>query len=187
MEFNCSDINVWKEALSSYSSRILSLDKPNLPSLDEFYRTELPSRLHARLPEPYLTKSELHSLMQWKLTRGKYRPRLLGFVSSLDEESVKSASKKAFLALPDVSKAVSELTVLKGVGPATASAVLAAFDPAVAPFMSDEKLSSEDEPFTASDVERALWSSAVGAKLDRLSQKPNSRANPKISCKRKRC
>ena len=73
MEFNCSDINVWKEVLSSYSSRILSLDKPNLPSLDEFYRTELPSRLHARLPDPYLTKSELHSLMQWKLTRGKYR------------------------------------------------------------------------------------------------------------------
>ena len=71
-------------------------------------------------------------------TEWSHRPRLLGFVSSLDEESVKSASKKAFLALPDVSKAVSELTVLKGVGPATASAVLAAFDPAVAPFMSDE-------------------------------------------------
>lgn len=216
MEFNCSDINVWREALSSYSSRILSLDKPNLPSLDEFYRTELPSRLHARLPEPYLTKSELHSLMQWKLTRGKFRPRLLGFVSSLDEELVKSASQKAFLSLPDVSKAVSELTVLKGVGPATASAVLAAFDPAVAPFMSDEamnavlgnskdyslkqylqlasrlqekakELSSEDEVFTASDVERALWSSAVGAKLSRPSEKPNSRANPKISCKRKSC
>lgn len=66
------------------------------------------------------------------------RPRLLDFVSSLDEAVVKSASEKAFQSLPDVSKAVSELTVLKGVGPATASAVLAAYAPDVAPFMSDE-------------------------------------------------
>lgn len=51
---------------------------------------------------------------------------------------MKSASQKAFESLPDVSKAVSALTVLKGVGPATASAVLAAYAPDVAPFMSDE-------------------------------------------------
>ena len=51
---------------------------------------------------------------------------------------VKSASEKAFKSLPDISKAVNELTVLKGVGPATASAVLAAYAPDIAPFMSDE-------------------------------------------------
>lgn len=62
----------------------------------------------------------------------------MDFVSSLDEATVESASQKAFQALPDISKAVTELTVLKGVGPATASAVLAAYAPEVAPFMSDE-------------------------------------------------
>jgi len=67
-----------------------------------------------------------------------FRPRLLDFVSSLDDAVVKSASEKAFQSLPDVSKAVDELTVLKGVGPATASAVLAAFSPHLTPFMSDE-------------------------------------------------
>lgn len=67
-----------------------------------------------------------------------FRPRLLDFVSALDEDFVKSASQKAFQSLPDLSKAISELTVLKGVGPATASAVLAAYAPDVAPFMSDE-------------------------------------------------
>ncbi|KAK1319214.1 hypothetical protein QJS10_CPB04g01514 [Acorus calamus] len=68
------------------------------------------------------------------------RPRLLGFVSSLDETHVDSASKKAFASLPDLAKAVTELTVLKGVGPATASAVLAAYAPKVASFMSNEAM-----------------------------------------------
>jgi hypothetical protein len=53
---------------------------------------------------------------------------------------VKSASEKAFKSLPDISKAVKELTVLKGVGAATASAVLAAYAPDIAPFMSDEAM-----------------------------------------------
>lgn len=138
-------------------------------------------------------------------------------MASLDEELVKSASQKAFLCLPgDLSKAVSELTVLKGVGPATASAVLAAYAPEVAPFMSDEameavlgqskdyslkqylllanklqekakELSSEDEQFTASDVERALWSSAVGAKLTASSAKELQAPSKKSSgAKRKK-
>jgi 3-methyladenine DNA glycosylase/8-oxoguanine DNA glycosylase len=62
----------------------------------------------------------------------------LDFVSALDEDVVKRASEKAFESLPDISKAISELSALKGVGPATASAVLAAFAPNLTPFMSDE-------------------------------------------------
>ncbi|XVF39757.1 hypothetical protein PTKIN_Ptkin01aG0058200 [Pterospermum kingtungense] len=194
LRFECTDLSIWKEAINSYKSRIESLNKPNLISLDEFYREELPSLLHQRNPNPFLTTSELSRLMQWKLTRGKWRPRLLDFVSSLDDSTVKSTSQKAFQSLPDISKAVSELTVLKGVGPATASAVLAAYAPETAPFMSDEamesalgnskdyslkqyvlfvdriqskskELSSQGDSFTPSDVERALWSSAVGIKL----------------------
>ncbi|KAK1413003.1 hypothetical protein QVD17_34683 [Tagetes erecta] len=194
MELKCCDVNQWKEALSSYNTRIESMNKLDLPSLDQFYCKQLPSLIHQRNPNPYITTPELSKLMQWKLTRGKWRPRLLDFVSSLDDETVKSASQKAFEALPDVSKAVSELTVLKGVGPATASAVLAAYAPDVAPFMSDEamvaalgnskdytlkqylvfvdklqakakELTVEGDVFTPSDVERALWSSAIGAKF----------------------
>ncbi|KAH9625449.1 hypothetical protein KSS87_023316 [Heliosperma pusillum] len=230
------DVKTWKQALNSYSSQInllsINKNKPNLITLDDFYITQLPSLLHERVPTPYLTRSELHSLMQWKLTRGKFRPRLLDYVASLDEEVVKLASQKAFLSLPDdLSKAVSELTVLKGIGPATASAVLAVYAPDVAPFMSDEameavlghskdyslkqylllavtvehmkfmlvayfpwadrvyssqELSSEDEPFTASDVERALWCSAIEAKLSGSSTKQNTDVSSKKSSGRKR-
>jgi hypothetical protein len=66
------------------------------------------------------------------------RSRLMDFVKGLDEAVVESASRKAFAALPDLRKAISELPVLKGVGPATTSAVLAAYAPDVAPFMSEE-------------------------------------------------
>ncbi|KAK9270914.1 hypothetical protein L1049_026501 [Liquidambar formosana] len=215
MEFVCSDPSLWKEALSSYPARIESLNKPNIVSLDDFYRNQLPSLIHQRNPNPFITTPELSKLMQWKLTRGKWRPRLLDYVSSLDEALVKSASQKAFQSLPDISKAVSELTVLKGVGPATASAVLAAYAPDVAPFMSDEamvaalgnskdytlkqylifanklqtkakELSLEEFSFTPSDVERALWSSAVGLKLPPLPLEPDPKVNSNRNSKRKR-
>ncbi|KAF4370038.1 uncharacterized protein LOC115712824 isoform X2 [Cannabis sativa] len=213
MEFGCSDLNLWQEALSAYPSRIQSLNKPHLVSLDDYYRNELPPLLHQRKPNPYITTSELSKLMQWKLTRGKWRPRLLDFVSGLDDDLVKSASEKGFQSLPNVSKALSELTVLKGVGPATASAILAAYAPDVAPFMSDEameaalgnskdysakqyllfanklqtkakELSSGEESFTPSDVERALWSSVVAEKM--LSSQSKSNESKTLRQKRKR-
>ena len=59
-------------------------------------------------------------------------------MSSLTDEDVQAASQKAFAALPDLKESIQQLSVLKGVGPATASAVLAAYAPSVAPFMSDE-------------------------------------------------
>ncbi|XP_019156669.1 PREDICTED: uncharacterized protein LOC109153260 [Ipomoea nil] len=215
MDFKCSDSGLWEEALSSYDARIEALNKPNLLSLDAFYRNELPLLLRQRNPNPYLTTSDLTKLMQWKLTRGKWRPRLLDFVSSLDDAVVKSASQAAFQSLPDVSKAVSELTVLKGVGPATASAVLAAYAPDVAPFMSDEamqaaignskdytlkqylvfvdklqakakELTAMGVSFTPSDIERALWSCAMGVKLSASSKKPGGELENKSKRKRKR-
>ncbi|KAG8369140.1 hypothetical protein BUALT_Bualt15G0120400 [Buddleja alternifolia] len=65
--------------------------------------------------------------------RGKWQPSFVS--SSLTDAAVRGASAKVFASLPDVSKAIKELTVLKGVGTATASAVLAAYAPHVAPFM----------------------------------------------------
>ncbi|KAL8492182.1 hypothetical protein ACS0TY_023712 [Phlomoides rotata] len=140
MEFKSLDTHLWKEALFSYEAAIKTLGKPNLITLDDYYRKELPNLLHHRDPDPYITTDELSRLMEWKLGRGKWRPRLLAFVSSLNDAVVTDASRKAFASLPDVSKAISELTVLKGVGPATASAVLAAYAPDLAPFMSDEAM-----------------------------------------------
>ena len=53
--------------------------------------------------------------------RGKFRPRLQQLVASNSEDTVEKCSSKAFSLLPDVQAAISELSLLKGVGPATAS------------------------------------------------------------------
>lgn len=77
MDLGCSDASVWKEALSLYPSRIQTLsvkkNKPDLVSLDDFYCNQLPLLLHQRNPNPFITTPELSTLMQWKLTRGKWR------------------------------------------------------------------------------------------------------------------
>uniref|UniRef100_A0ACD5W9R2 Uncharacterized protein n=1 Tax=Avena sativa TaxID=4498 RepID=A0ACD5W9R2_AVESA len=193
VDFASSDGEAWRAALAAYDRRLASLDKPDLLEVDSFYRHDLPLLLRRRDPDPFIAKSELVQLLQWKLSRGKWRPRLMDFVKSLDDEVVESASRKAFAVLPDLSKAITELTVLKGIGPATASAVLAAYAPDVAPFMSDEamiaalgnakeytlkqylafaeklqakakELSVGGESFTPSNIERALWSSAIASK-----------------------
>ncbi|GAA0166021.1 hypothetical protein LIER_21274 [Lithospermum erythrorhizon] len=213
LSFNSSDPTLWKEALASYAARIESL-KPELTPLDTFYTSALPGLLKARSPKPHITQPELSQIMQWKLKRGKWRPRLMKLVESLKDEEVKEASKKAMKAMPDVGQAVRELSVLKGVGPATASAVLAAYAPNVVPFMSDEameasignskdytlkqylvfleklqekakELTEAGELFTPSDVERALWSAAVGAK-QKVSPQKSDEVKLATKSKRKR-
>jgi 3-methyladenine DNA glycosylase/8-oxoguanine DNA glycosylase len=68
------------------------------------------------------------------------RSRLLNFVANLSDDDVRTASRKAFAALPNLKEAIAHLSTLKGVGPATASAVLAAHMPSIVPFMSDEAM-----------------------------------------------
>lgn len=54
-------------------------------------------------------------------------------------------TKKAFRKLPNIESAMTALSNLKGVGTATASALLAAASPEIAPFMADECLQAIPE------------------------------------------
>ncbi|ESP01446.1 hypothetical protein LOTGIDRAFT_186224, partial [Lottia gigantea] len=112
--------------------------KKEFLTLDKWYQSELPEIICDRR-EKYITHDEICQLMTWKLTRGKFRPRLQQMVASNTEEEVKSASSKSFSLLPDLSAAIQALTVLKAIGPATASAILTSGCPDV-PFMADESM-----------------------------------------------
>ncbi|XP_067433480.1 uncharacterized protein zgc:112496 [Thunnus thynnus] len=144
--FACEDPATWRSVYEKYWGVVEAKEakgkKPGkLLNLDKWYQEELPAVISTR-PDKHITQSELVKLMEWKLTRGKFRPRLQQLVASNSEDTVEKCSRKAFSLLPDVQAAIMELSSLKGVGPATASAVLAAGAPEQAAFMSDEAMES---------------------------------------------
>merc|ERR1712121_524570 len=125
------------DSKSSKSETLLKLDK--------WYQNELPKKIKSRGKEARLTHEEMVQTIKWKLARGVFRPRLKDLIQMNTPRVCIQETKKAFRALwkrNDLESALGCLCNLKGVGPAMASAVLAAGAPEVAPFMADECLLS---------------------------------------------
>jgi hypothetical protein len=61
------------QVIFMYDRRVAALDKPDLVVVDSFYYHDLPAVLRGRDPGPFLAKPELVRLLQWKLSRGKWR------------------------------------------------------------------------------------------------------------------
>lgn len=115
--------------------------KKELIALDKWMQNDLKKSIVSRSP-PHLEKDELAKLMKWKLTRGKFRPRLTELVQTNSQETITSACAEGFgnIDKPDV--AIKALSKLNGVGPATASAILAVYSPESFAFMADEAVQS---------------------------------------------
>lgn len=97
-----------------------------------------------------MCKEDLVKLVDWKLTRGKWRPRLLTYAQNVSADAVLDSSSRAFKALDSLAvgedcspttfqSALKPLLELKGVGPATATAILSAYHHSI-PFLSDQAL-----------------------------------------------
>ncbi|KAK1755011.1 hypothetical protein QBC47DRAFT_345138 [Echria macrotheca] len=88
-----------------------------------------------------MTLDEVKLLVEWKLRHGTFRPTLMKLVSSNAPATVEdtvSKAVKAYREHKDVSSAVNILTQLKGIGPATASLLLAVNFPDSVIFFADE-------------------------------------------------
>jgi hypothetical protein len=90
-----------------------------------------------------MTFEQLCQVMKWKFSKGKARP-LWKHINANSEESVEQYSKTAFSKVfenddeSSITAAINELSNLKGVGPAGASAILSLFRPDLFVFMDDE-------------------------------------------------
>jgi hypothetical protein len=130
------DCRAWHEALGSYPRVIAAQGSDRLVTLDDWYRNELPALLASR-QEPYIALDELEEIAAWKMTRGTWRERNRQLIKGNPPEAVIEASRKAFSEVPDLRKPTNTLSALAGVGPATASAALAAYAPQIYPFFDD--------------------------------------------------
>ncbi|KAF5646939.1 hypothetical protein F25303_5268 [Fusarium sp. NRRL 25303] len=84
---------------------------------------------------------DIKNLVEWKLRHGKFRPTLMNLVSSNDANDAQEIVKQALEAYKkdaDIEAAVGVLTKLRGIGPATASLLLAVHDPTRVIFFADE-------------------------------------------------
>jgi hypothetical protein len=129
----CSD---WAAALANYDVQLNRQGSELLLKRDPWYRHELVPLLAERA-EPFLSRDELVWIVEWKMARGVWRARNLHLARSNSSAEVEQASRAAFAAVPDARAPLRLLSTLKGVGPATASAALAAFRPDLYPFFDD--------------------------------------------------
>lgn len=102
-------------------------------------------------PTEISCKADLIRLMRWKLAREKFRPTLMSLIQSNPEPQVQNVLQRAYTscvlidtkdrdAAPALIAVMKVLAELRGVGPATASAITAAWHP-LGIFQSDELVS----------------------------------------------
>ncbi|XP_066917325.1 uncharacterized protein [Clytia hemisphaerica] len=197
--FLIEDPKIWKQYKESYAvvfqKFCLNPKKRILKGLDEWFQNEFGKEIHERNPH-HLVKEDLKKLMEWKLTRGKFRPRLTQMIAENKEEDIRTYSEEAFKNIDDPKKCIERLCKLRAVGPATASAILTAYKPEKYAFMADEAVQSvlsgkidytlkyylkfldevrlkakqlsatDDTTWTPHQIEICLWTAAMATKLD---------------------
>ena len=127
---------VWRQALERYDHVVDGQGVARLPELDRWSRYELPGIIAERAAA-HVTLPELVRLTEWKMARGVWRAPNLVLVRSNPASLVVSTSTAALAAAPHPTAPIATLAKLKGVGPATASAVASSFRPDLYPFFDE--------------------------------------------------
>ena len=126
----------WQAALESYPEVVAAQGVAPLSDLDSWYRTELPATIASRVA-PHVTLTELTRITEWKMFRGVWRAPNLVRVKSNDATLVIETITRALTSIPHPTNPIKEIATLDGVGPATASAVVAAVAPDTYPFFDE--------------------------------------------------
>ncbi|KAK2005700.1 hypothetical protein LZ32DRAFT_545492 [Colletotrichum eremochloae] len=123
------------------ASKDVKAGQQTLQELDHFRFVEAPVLFSQDEPKRAMNLEDVKCLVDWKLRHGKFRPSLMKLVSSNDSSAVQETVKKAindYRDMADLPAALNILTEMKGIGPATASLILAVHYPQKVIFFSDE-------------------------------------------------
>lgn len=177
-----------RDAIDAYPDLVERQGVAKLPEHDRWYREELPGLIAARSPA-HVTLPELVRVTEWKMARGVWRAPNLVLVRGNDPDAVVETSAAALAKVPHPRTPIAHLAELKGVGPATASAVVAAAAPELYPFFDEivaallpelgkvawtlgyyvryaealrDRAKQLGEGWTPVALERALWAHAGG-------------------------
>ena len=140
----------WRTALDRYERVVAAQGVARLPELDRWYRDALPGLISGRRA-PHVVLPELVRLTEWKMARGVWRAPNLVLVRGNAPDTVVETSTAALAAVPHPTGPISALAKLAGVGPATASAVVAAVAPEAYPFF-DELVAAQ-----VPDLGKVAW------------------------------
>ena len=133
---DCANVETWSTTEDKYGEMLETKGGSELVDLDRYCENLVPNMQRDKC----ITKDELLKIVQWKFLKGKPRHALMNHLRANSTESVQEHSK-AGMDLADQGDpdgAIFEISKLRGVGPATASAVLSLYRPDVFAFMDDE-------------------------------------------------
>lgn len=171
---DCAD---WQASLDKYPAVIRAQQVRGLAELDAWYRRDFPRLVAARTPA-YITRAELERVTTWKMKRGVWRERNRLLVAGNSLAVIKKTSREAFAAVPDLRQPIAILSGLAGVGPATASAVLAAYSPAYFPFF--DELVAHQIPNLGAVAFTAAYYQRYAAALRERAAKLNGRCERRL-------
>jgi len=139
----CTDTKTWSLVEAQYGEIVTHID--GLKDIDNEYRS-LGRLLSKNKSKAFITKEELFAVVKWKFSVGKPRHALMKHLRSNTEACVREHSTAAIAKARGAAETKMELTKkalediinLKGVGPATASAILSLVQPEIFAYMYDE-------------------------------------------------
>ncbi|CEJ88881.1 hypothetical protein VHEMI04904 [[Torrubiella] hemipterigena] len=111
-----------------------------LSQLDVYRYDEAPAAFAINGAKGEMALEDVKRLVEWKLRHGKFRPTLMNLVSSNTDVTATSTIAKAMASYTPstIPAALTTLTALRGIGPATASLLLSVHDAENVLFFSDE-------------------------------------------------
>ena len=136
------DVDEWEAMEASHLEHVFESIEINKKKLTALYKQR-----NDLLKKNELDSDDLMTIVLWKFAVGKPRWMLLSKLKSNSSDEVKIATRSALATVrgsvdgdETIKRAMNQLTVLKGVGPATASAILSLYRPEAFCYMYDEMI-----------------------------------------------